>query len=358
MAEGEQPDDAQKTEEPTSKKLEEARKKGNIALSREVNNWIMLFAGTIMIAALMPYFFSETTKILKFYIEQSYMGEGTPGGMRLTLGELAKDMLLLMMGPFILLMLAAIIGPLAQVGPLFSPEVIKFDAGKISIVKGFGRLFSKRALMEFAKGILKIALIGLVGTIILMPYFGQLEHLINLPIQRLVEEILSLTIKLMTGVLVALFILAMIDLVYQRREHHSKMRMTKQEVKDEYKQTEGDPMIKSKLRQLRAEKARQRMMQSVPQADVVITNPTHYSIALKYKPEEMEAPVCIAKGIDDVALRIRELAKEHDIVVFENPPLARALYATVDLDETIPPEHYKAVAEVISFVFKQRKKLN
>ena len=152
-------------------------------------------------------------------------------------------------------------------------------------------------------------------------------------------------------------VVAVADLVYQRNEHNKKMRMTKQEVKDEYKQTEGDPMVKGRLRQLRAEKARQRMMQAVPQADVIITNPTHYSIALKYDTDTMDAPLCIAKGVDEVAMRIREVAKEHDIVLFENVPLARALYDSVDIDESIPPEHFKAVAEVISYVFKLKGKL-
>lgn len=167
----------------------------------------------------------------------------------------------------------------------------------------------------------------------------------------------TLVVRLMVGILVVLLVIAVIDLLYQRFEHYKRMRMTKQELKDEYKQTEGDPHIKARLRQLRTERARQRMIQAVPRADVVITNPTHYSIALEYKPETMEAPVCIAKGLDNVALRIREVAKEHNIVLFENPPLARVLYDTVDIDETIPSEHYKAVAEVISYVFKLRGRL-
>ncbi|HEY8191519.1 MAG TPA: EscU/YscU/HrcU family type III secretion system export apparatus switch protein, partial [Alphaproteobacteria bacterium] len=141
-------------------------------------------------------------------------------------------------------------------------------------------------------------------------------------------------------------------------QHHKKMRMTKQELKDEYKQAEGDPQVKAKLRQLRAQRARARMMQAVPQADVVITNPTHFSIALKYKPDEMEAPVCVAKGVDAVALRIREIAREHEIVIYESPPLARVLYDTIEIDQTVPEEHYKAVAEVISYVFKLKGRLN
>lgn len=215
-----------------------------------------------------------------------------------------------------------------------------------------------RSLMEFAKGLLKLAIIGVVGVIIIYPYFDKFEHFIGLPIPLLMGELKSLVVSLMIGVLIVLVVVAVIDLVYQRHEHAKKMRMTKQEVKDEYKQTEGDPHVKARLRQLRSEKARQRMMQAVPSADVVITNPTHYSIALKYDPETMEAPLCVAKGIDEIALRIREVAKQHDIILYENRPLARTLYDTVEIDETIPVEQYQAVAEVISFVFKQKGKLH
>ena len=208
--------------------------------------------------------------------------------------------------------------------------------------------------MEFAKGLLKIAMVGVVGTVILMPYFGQMEHMVGLPLSLLMAELETLVIRVMIGVLIVLVIIAVADLVYQRHEHYKKMRMTKQEVKDEYKQTEGDPHVKARLRQLRAEKSRQRMMQAVPEADVVITNPTHYSIALKYDPDEMDAPVCVAKGVDELALRIREVAKTHDIILYENKPLARSLYDVVEIDEVIPIEQYKAVAEVISYVVKTR----
>ena len=182
--------------------------------------------------------------------------------------------------------------------------------------------------------------------------------MIGLPLPLMMEELSSLVLRLMSGILVVLLVVAVIDLIYQRYEHYKKMRMTKQELKDEYKQTEGDPQVRAKLRQLRQEKARARMMQAVPEADVVITNPTHYSLALKYDPDERDAPVLVAKGIDEVAMRIREVAKEHDIPLFENKPLARVLYDTVELDEMIPPEHYQAVAEVISYIFKLRGELN
>lgn len=351
-------DDAQKTEDPTAKKLDESRKKGQVAVSREINNWVMIFAGTIIIGALSPHMFSSLAEVLKAYFERSYAFPSAPGSMSILLLGGLINVLKILIFPLALLMLAAFLSPFLQVGPLFAPESIKPDISKISPVKGFKRLFSMRSLMEFAKGILKISIVGVVGTIIIYPYFDKFEHLIGLPMPTLLHELKSLVMDMLIGILIVLVIIAVIDLVYQRFEHAKKMRMTKQEVKDEYKQTEGDPHVKAKLRQLRADKARQRMMQAVPTADVVITNPTHYSIALKYDPETMEAPLCVAKGIDEVALRIREVAKEHKIILFENRPLARTLYDVVEIDETIPAEQYKAVAEVISFVFKQKGRLN
>jgi flagellar biosynthetic protein FlhB len=175
--------------------------------------------------------------------------------------------------------------------------------------------------------------------------------------QVMMNEMMSLTIRMLTGILVVLLAVSIADVFYQRWEFNKQMRMTKQELKDEYKQTEGDPYVKGRLKQLRMEKARQRMMQAVPKADVIITNPTHYSIALKYDPDDKPAPVVIAKGVDEVALRIREVAKEHKILFYENKPLARSLYDTVDIDQMVPEELYKAVAEVISFVYQKQGKL-
>lgn len=357
MADSDQPDDSQKTEDPTPKKLEETRKKGQVALSREVNNWVMLLAGTILISAAADPVFSKLRIMMTHYIEFAHAMPGAPGGIGVVLASSLKEVFKILALPLGVLMVAAFLGPFMQVGPLFAPESIKPDISKISPFKGFSRLFSKRSLMEFAKGVLKISIIAVVGVIILSPYFGALDHMIGLPLSVLLEELQMLVVRLMVGVLIVLLVVAVIDLVYQRYEHYKKMRMTRQEVKDEYKQTEGDPHVRAKLRQLRTEKARQRMMQAVPGADVVITNPTHYSIALKYDTDTMDAPVCVAKGMDDVALRIREMAKEHDIILYENPPLARALFDTVDIDETIPQEHYKAVAEVISYVFKLKGRL-
>ena len=357
MSDGEQADDAQKTEDPTAKRLQEAREKGQVPLSREVNNWIMLFFATVLIVNFGDSFMGSLQQNLKAYLEQAHMLPADIAGIGSVLGNAFWDILRLMTLPLLTLMTAAFIGPFVQVGPLWALKAIKPDFSKISPVKGFGRLFSLRSLVEFAKGIFKISVVGLIGTIILYPFFNGVEHLIGSEISVVMDEMQGLFTSMMIGILIVLLIIAAVDLVYQRMQNMKQLRMTKQEVKDEYKQSEGDPHVKGRLRQLRVERARQRMMQAVPQADVVITNPTHYSIALKYDPDEMEAPLCVAKGVDEVALRIREVAKEHDVLLYENVPLARALFDTVEIDETIPATHYKAVAEVISYVFKMRGNL-
>lgn len=358
MSDGEESDDSQKTEDATPKKLEESRKKGQIALSREVNNWIMLFIGTIVVLVIGPGVMSELTALMKTYIERAHLMPSVPGGFGFFMGDMFWEVLDILTLPLLVLLGAAFIGPFIQVGPLFAPDVIKPDISKISVMQGFKRLFSMKSVMEFVKGILKIGIIGFIGVILLTPFYGSVEHMIGLSVPVVMDEMAGLVLRLMSGILLVLMVVAVADLVYQRYEHNKKMRMTKQELKDEYKQTEGDPHVRAKLRQLRQEKASARMMQAVPSADVIITNPTHFSIALKYDPEEMDAPVLVAKGVDDLAMRIREVAKENDIPLYENVPLARVLWDTVELDQTIPAEHYQAVAEVISYIFKLRGKLN
>jgi len=357
MAEGEQEDDSQKTEEPTPKKIDEARKKGQVALSREVNNWVMLFTGTVVILAIGPSAMSRLSDHMETYIARAHVLPSVPGGFGMLMGDSFITVLWILMLPLLIFIVAAISGPLFQVGPLIAPEVIKPDLSKLSVFKGFKRLFSMRSIMEFVKGIVKIGVVGVVGTIIIMPFFGGMDHFVGLPIPTMMDEMQILVFQLMSGILIVLLVVAVMDLVYQRYEHMKQMRMTKQELKDEYKQTEGDPHVRAKLRQLRQEKAQARMMQAVPKADVIITNPTHFSIALEYKPETMDAPVLIAKGLDEVAMRIREVAKENDIPLYENVPLARALYDTVEIDQMVPEEHYKAVAEVISYIFQLKGKL-
>lgn len=350
-------DDASKTEDASGKKLEEARKRGQVPQSKELNTWIMLLAATLIIGIASNGMFRDFRDYLKVFLEQPEMMASGPGGIGSVLANTTIKMLELMALPLMLLFVAALIGPFTQVGFLVAPDVLKFDFSKVSIVKGFGRIVSMRSVVEFIKGLLKIGVIGTVGFVLVKPYMGSLEHTLDQSVGTMLSNLHAMTMRMMIGILVALLIISIADVLYQRWEFGKQMRMTKQEVKDEYKQTEGDPYVKGKLKQLRFEKARQRMMQAVPKADVIITNPTHYAIALKYDTEAMDAPTLIAKGVDEVAFRIREIAKENNIEIVENPPLARTLYADVDLDQAIPPELFKAVAEVISYVFQKRGRL-
>jgi flagellar biosynthesis protein FlhB len=356
MADGEDQDESSKTEDPSQKKLEEARKRGQVAQSKEMSAWLMLLAATLVMTLSAPGMFSGLQDLFKTYLEQSAQIAYAPGAVGRIMGETFSQVIIFLIVPFALLTVASFFGPFAQVGFVISPEVLKPDFSKISIIKGFARLFSMKAIVEFLKGIVKLVAIGVVAYVLIEPYFGQIEHAINQPLIATLDEMKSLGLRMMVGILVLLFFVAVIDVLYQRWEFTKQMRMTKQEVKDEYKQTEGDPYIKGKLKQLRMEKARQRMMAAVPKADVVITNPTHFAVALKYD-DGMDAPQVIAKGVDEVALRIREVAKEHKVEIVENPPLARSLYDLVEIDQSIPQELFKAVAEVISYVYKKQGKL-
>lgn len=357
MADDNDQDDASKTEDPSAKKLEEGRNRGQVAQSRDLSTWVMLLAATLLLGTATPSMFSDLTVFMRTFLERAHEMPAGPGGISAILTDTAIASLKACAIFFIILMFAAILGPTMQIGLMFAPDVIKPDLSKISIMKGVKRLFSIKSIVEFVKGLLKMIAIGAVGFTLVAPYLEGIEHSIEIsPMEGLIE-MKSLSIRMMTGILIALLSIALADFLFQRWEFMKQMRMTKQEVKDEYKQTEGDPYVKGKLKQLRMEKARQRMMQAVPKADVIITNPTHFSIALKYDPEISEAPIVIAKGVDEVAARIREIAKEHDIILYENPPLARTLYDTVDIDDPIPVDLYKAVAEIISFVYRKKGKI-
>jgi flagellar biosynthetic protein FlhB len=217
-------------------------------------------------------------------------------------------------------------------------------------------MFGMKSIVEFGKGLLKLAIVGAIALMVVWPEFSGLEQLPSYSMPDLLHFTGHVAGKLMIATLSIVTLIAAADLFYQRFSHMKSMRMSKQEVRDEHKQSDGDPMIKGRLRQLRMERSRKRMMAAVPKATVIVTNPTHYSIALKYEHGSMEAPILVAKGVDEVAFRIRELAKKHDIPIVENPPLARALFASVEIDRPIPAEHYKAVAEIIGYVMKLKRR--
>ena len=239
---------------------------------------------------------------------------------------------------------------------LFSPESIKPSLEKISPLAGIKRMFSMKSIAEFAKGILKLIIVGSIAAAVVMPEMAAVETLSGMAAGDLIERLATVAVKLLLAVLAVMTAIAVADLLYQKWEHQKQNRMSRHDMKEEYKQTDGDPMIKQRLRQIRAERSRKRMIAEVPKADVIITNPTHFAVALKYDQMAMSAPTVIAKGADTAAFRIREVARENGVPIVENPPLARAIYASVDLDQEIPEEHYKAVAEVINYVWKAKGK--
>tara|TARA_R110002110_G_scaffold284986_1_gene499055 strand:+ start:30126 stop:31244 length:1119 start_codon:yes stop_codon:yes gene_type:complete len=343
-------DDAQKTEEPTAKRLEDARKKGNVAQSREITNWFVLLSGTMAVGLFLPSTSSMMLRDLRRFLERPHDIAFGPESLGLLLTEVASGVALAIAFPMLLFVLAAITAPLVQHGLLFSPEKIKPSLEKISPIKGLGRMFSLRSVTELIKGLFKIAMVAAVAAAVILPELDQIPQIPVMDLRSVMELLFKMGVKIFGGVVIVLTALALIDFMYQIFDHRKKLRMTRQEVRDEAKQAEGDPHIKARLRQIRMERSRQRMMQAVPTADVVITNPTHFAVALSYDQDMMAAPKVVAKGVDNVAFRIRETAEEHDVPVFENPPLARGLYASVEIDEFIAPEHFKAVAEIIAFV--------
>jgi flagellar biosynthetic protein FlhB len=268
--------------------------------------------------------------------------------------RIGVEMLAAIALPFLVLMLAALVGNMIQHQLVWSLEALAPKLSKISPAAGLKRMFSKQALANFAKGLVKLVLVGSVLTALMWPERGRLEGLERTDPAAVLPLTQSLALKLMGAVVAMLAVVAAADYLFQYRQWYERQKMSLREMKEEFKQTEGDPAIRGKLRQMRQARGRRRMMAKVPKAAVVITNPTHYAIALQYE-RGMEAPICVAKGVDAVALNIRKVAGEHSVPIVENVALARALHATVELDQAIPPEHYKAVAEVIGYVMKLRR---
>ena len=350
-------DASQKTEEPTPRKLEEARKKGQVANSREVNHWFLILAGAVAFMAFAPSMTQDIVGSLSRFVTEPDLIIVDRAGIGSALSGLVGEVLMAMLPFMSVLIIAAILAGVVQTGFLVSFERIKPELSKISILKGLKRLFSLKSVTEFLKSLFKLAIVGSIVAALLSPVFDNLPRLMTLATADVMGVLLTLAVRLFIGVLSIMTVIAIVDVLYQRFEHLKSQRMSRQEIKDEMKQTEGDPQIKARLRQIRTERARRRMMASVPEADVVITNPTHFAVALKYDPEEMSAPRLLAKGVDAVAERIRGVAIENEIPLVENPPLARALFESVDIDAEIPPEHYKAAAEIISYVFQLKGKM-
>lgn len=349
-------DKESKTEEPTQKRLEDARKKGRVAKSIEVNTVFLLTTALVFFTFFGMNFIEEILLLWREYFSSAGDYELNSESL-LHLLSMTMRQVFLILAPILLALV--VVGVLSNYwqndGWLFSWHPLTPQFGKLNPLKGWKRFLSTEGLNNLVKSLGKL---GLVGTAVYYSVFDEWEkvpYLMELPVEQALQMLGQETFALFVKVLMVLFIIALLDFAFQKYKFKESMKMTKQEVKDERKEREGDPVIKSRIRQKQFEVFRRRMMAAIPEAEVVITNPTHLSVALRYDREKDHAPVVVAKGAGFVALRIREIAKEHDIPILEDKPLAQTLFKTVDIGETIPESLYKAVAQILAYVYRLKK---
>ncbi|MFY9955385.1 flagellar biosynthesis protein FlhB [Bradyrhizobium sp.] len=350
-------DTSDKTEDPTQKRLDDAHDRGDVAKSQEINTWFVISGATLVLSTFSGSIGGGILMPLRNLIVNSWMIRADGPGLLALARSLELAVIAAIGMPLLMLALAAIAGNMVQHRLVWSAETLKPKLSKISPGAGAKRIFGKQAAANFAKGVFKVIALGAVMTAILWPERHRLESFMHFDPAMILDVTTNLTVHLMGAVVAMLAVVAIADYLFQYRQWFERQKMSLQEMKEEFKQSEGDPHVKARLRQLRAARMKKRMMAAVPKASVVITNPTHYSVALSYE-RGMSAPVCLAKGADNIALKIREVAKAHDIPIVENVPLARALYATVEIDGEIPVEHYHAVAEIIGYVMGLRRGLS
>ncbi|HLR23953.1 MAG TPA: flagellar biosynthesis protein FlhB [Pseudogracilibacillus sp.] len=348
----------EKTEKATPKKREDERKKGKVAKSQDVNTALILFSSFIVLFVLGSYMKEH---MMQLYIESFTIDIHETVDYNVVMKILKQK--LMQFGMLVLPMMGvvgiiSIAGNLLQVGFLFTSEPLKLDLKKINPISGAKRIFSIRAFVELAKSMLKIFLIGTITFSVIWIYKDEMMMLALKEPENAVSFFGETTIIMGIAAALALLFLAVLDYMYQKYDFEKNIRMSKQDIKDEHKNIEGDPLIKSRMREKQRQIATSRMMEEVPKADVVITNPTHYAIAMKYDEEQASAPFVLAKGTDHIALRIKEIAKEKNIMTVEDKPLARAMYDVVDLNEIIPEEFYQAVAEILAYVYQAEKMVN
>lgn len=346
--------DAERTEDPTSKRLEEAIERGDVAKSTEVNTLFILAGSTLALFAFGGFAATELTEALRAVLAGAYaLNEPDFSYARLIETVLVKT--LVAIAPVLaVLIAAALAGNFVQHRFLWTFQPLMPQFSRVSPMAGAKRLFSKQAAIGLAKGFAKLTVVGVVMYLVAAPEFDRVMLFAGGDLLQAMSAAMTLVLRLLVGVCAVMVLVAALDWLWTYHSWYERHRMSVREIREEHKQTEGDPTVKAKLRQIRVARMRKRMMTEVPKATVVITNPTHFAVALKYE-SGMNAPLCVAKGMDVLARRIRELAREHRVPVVENPPLARALHQSVEIDEEIPAEHYKAVAEVIGYVLRLRR---
>lgn len=349
------PEQSQKTEEPTQKRLDDARRKGDAPRSQEISAGAILLAGLLGLT-----FFSASLggTIVKYgsgFLDHPHAFSLDPDALVTLYKGLAVRFGMALSGLAALVLAFALLGNVIQARPVFNPEKLAPKLSKLSPLEGAKRVFGPMGFVNFSKGLGKIIIVGAVLLYALWPDRRMLADLLYTDARTILMATRFGALKLFALTLMALSVIAALDYAWQRHAWRKRLRMTKEEVKRELRESEGDPQIKARQRQLRDQRARRRMLIAVEDATVLIMNPTHYAVALKYEMGETAAPVCIAKGVDDLALRLRDKARDHAVPVIENPPLARALHATVDVDAPIPIEHYEAVAKIIGFVMAKSR---
>ncbi len=347
-------DNSQKTEDPTQRKLEEARKKGDVAKSTDVPIWFLILATAAIMSGAGPLAQMIADPLVRI-MDHPHAFRLENGGAQQLVGSLLMALAPPLLIIFGIIAVAGVLGHLVQHRPMWTGEKIKPDLAKLSPGKGLQRMFGAQGWMNLVKSLLKLTAMTVAMIYAVGPEAGVIIEAGRLNPAGLLAVTQAIAGRLLLAAIIVIGLVAGIDYIYQRWSYMQRMRMSHRDIRDEVKQQEGDPHIRARLRQIRLERSRKRMMQNVMKSTVVITNPTHYSVALRYDPEVDAAPVCMAKGVDEVALRIREKAKEHNIPIIENVPLARALFAVVEIEEPVPREHFEAVAKVIGFVMNTAK---
>ena len=347
----------EKTEKATPKKRQDVRKKGQTAKSQDINTAVILLFVFAVLIFLGPSIIQNFLNIFLMTFEKYFLMDLTENSLETIAIETFLQLLKIIAPIFLVAIIAALIANYIQVGVLFTGEPLKMKLEKLDPLKGFKRIFSLRAIVELVKSILKVSIIGVIGFIFLQNNLPEILNLITSTPANSLAAVASVAGKMGLYMGGALLFIAILDYMYQKYDFEKNIRMSKQDIKDEHKNIEGDPLIKSRIKQRQREIATRRMMEEVPKADVVITNPTHYAVALKYDESKADAPIVVAKGVDFIAQKIKLIAKENDVVTVENRPLARSLYAETEIGQEIPEQFFKAVAEILAYVYRVQKKV-
>lgn len=345
----------ERTEAPSSKRREDFRKKGQVAQSKEVQTATLFTIVLLFWLFYMPEFWRDLNDLLTALFQALSSFEATSDSTLALAWFIAQKSALLLAPLFLLVLIIGFFSTFLQIGWLFTAQPLMPDFAKLDPISGMGRFFSRRSLVELLKSLIKVALIAWIGFSTVMDKFGEALLLADTTVSMTVSFMAKTAALILGKICGVLILIAFIDFLFVRWEMEQKMKMTKQELKEEYKEMEGDPHIKAQIRAIQQEMARKRMMAEVPRADVVVTNPTHISVALRYAADEMDSPTVIAKGSDLIAMRIREIAREHDIPIVENPPVARLLHK-LDLGTAIPDSMFKAVAEILAYVYSLKRR--